>query len=123
LIANGKKRTLPKELVGFNILFDSYKRNAKNKNLRFNLKEESFKNLISDNCFYCGKEPNTRLNKVKNREFYYNGIDRKNNSIGYEESNVVACCRDCNFKKSNLDSEQFIKWVKAVYENLRLGVT
>jgi len=44
-------------------------------------------------CFYCGDLPDTSVN--------FNGIDRKDSSIGYTPDNTVSACTMCNLMKGN----------------------
>lgn len=41
----------------------------------------------------------------------------KNNNIGYILTNILPCCKDCNFAKHTLEYEEFIKLVEQVYTN------
>lgn len=81
-------------------------------------------------CAYCGVEKNNCTNvyltdkkssqKAKdNAYFYYNGLDRVDNSRRHERNNVVPCCKWCNFAKSNLSIEEFNEWTvrAAQYQN------
>lgn len=71
------------------------------------------------NCHYCGIEPsNTYMKSYYNVN--YNGIDRVDNSIGYEMNNVVACCKMCNIAKNNNTEQEFLQWVKRLSEYQRL---
>ena len=38
----------------------------------------------------------------------YNGIDRKDNALGYVEGNVVSCCKFCQYAKRDLPYEEFV---------------
>jgi hypothetical protein len=105
--------------AGFNALYASYRCNARNRNLNFNLTKDDFKILVESKCYYCDEVP--KQIKKGNRlygNFIYNGIDRINNNIGYEINNVVPCCGICNQAKSNLDFDYFVKWISKVYNNL-----
>lgn len=94
---------------------NSYKRTAKSKNNIFSINREEFLKLILGNCFYCGIIPSREI-KYKTSVFKRNGIDRIDNSKGYILSNCVSCCKDCNFKKSNVS----LDIIKKVYEYLKL---
>ena len=76
----------------------TYRKDARIRNLKFSLSREEFKNIIFKNCHYCNDIPSTlAINKSKNpTSILYNGIDRINNEIGYELTNCVPCCTDCN---------------------------
>ena len=41
----------------------------------------------------------------------HSGVDRKNNSLGYLPSNVVACCTVCNHAKRDMTYEEFLSWI------------
>ena len=87
---------------------------------------EDFFKLSQDNCHYCGALPGNSYNQAlddpksssearKNGTFVYNGLDRLDNSIGHILSNVVPCCKYCNFAKRERGVDQFLMWVKSVY--------
>ena len=41
-----------------------------------------------------------------------NGIDRFDNTIGYELHNCVPCCGFCNFAKGKHTYQEFKNWIK-----------
>ena len=92
----------------FRSVFANYKNGAKRRNLSFDLNQEEFRLITSSPCYYCGKSPDFS-NKYRYRKkeyvYYYNGIDRINNKLGYELTNVVACCRNCNLMKGDITIE------------------
>lgn len=102
----------------FNRVLRDYKQRAKKKGFEFKLSESEFNTLISDPCFYCERK-NTNTKKFNNEEFFYNGIDRLNNRTGYTSGNVVSCCKICNMAKGELDKDQFLLHIIAVYHSLR----
>lgn len=71
--------------------YNIYKKNARKRNIVFNISKEKFYEISSKPCYYCGEL----------RE--YNGIDRIDSNIGYEDNNIVPCCEICNKMKSNYD--------------------
>lgn len=95
---------------GITKIFASYKKNAKIRNLVFNLSIEDFSRITSEKCHYCNILP-SRLSKSKYNIYLYNGIDRKNNKIGYELNNCLPCCTLCNKAKRDLDYDIFIEWI------------
>lgn len=103
----------------YNTLYCQYKSNAKKRKLDFSLDKESFKNLVSSNCRYCGVEPFQHLTSVYN-DIAYIGIDRVDNTKGYIEDNVVSCCKHCNIAKRNLSEKQFFEWIGKVFNNYKL---
>lgn len=101
-------------------LYDSYIRRAKYADLNFNLNIEEFKKITSMNCHYCGIEPSQKkfANKLSYGHYLYNGVDRLDSTKGYLTSNVVPCCKTCNFAKRDLSYGDFINWLKRAYEYL-----
>ena len=97
----------------FNKVFHSYYRGAKRRNLEFLLSIDEFKDITSKNCVYCGIEPN-KISKTKFNIYTYNGIDRKDNLIGYVLENSLPCCTLCNKAKRDLDYNIFIDWIKQI---------
>ena len=55
--------------------------------------------LMTNPCFYCDFLSTETVN----------GIDRMDNSTHYTISNCVSCCKRCNFMKTALDTNTFIK--------------
>jgi hypothetical protein len=55
--------------------------------------------LMKQNCFYC----------CRNDSSCVNGIDRMDNSKGYNKLNCVPCCKYCNFIKKALDAHTFVE--------------
>lgn len=117
---------LGKGQAGLNILKIRYKSGAKVRGLEFKLSDSKFKELTSSNCFYCNEKPKleTRSNSKKYvndgvleyGNYVYNGIDRIDSSLGYSEDNCVPCCETCNRAKLEQSKEEFLDWVKKVYE-------
>lgn len=99
-------------------VFRNYIRNAKNRKIPFEIDFESFLELSKKECFYCGVEP-LQLSKTSNNgEFYYNGIDRMDNSKGYEKENIVTCCGQCNRMKMDLSYFDFINLIKKIHSRI-----
>lgn len=101
----------------FNLLLNKYKRSAINRTLNFSLTKEQFKFLTKQNCHYCGKIPmQQEYTKGSNGKYIYNGIDRKDNLIGYEIENCVTCCKVCNIAKSKTGYDDFINFLDNLVE-------
>lgn len=95
-----------------------YKRNAKRRNINFNLSEEECLKLMQQSCYYCGREPfNVIKAKQSYGKFIFNGIDRVDNSKEYFIDNVVSCCKHCNSMKKDLSKEEFLDIVNLIYKN------
>lgn len=91
--------------------YNIYKKNAKRRNINFNLSKEEFYNLTSKECYYCGE-------KIKE----YNGIDRIDSVKGYELNNCVSCCEICNKMKSNYNKEEWILHMKKIIKHIEKRV-
>lgn len=98
--------------------YRAYKWAADYRNIYFDLSLNDALELLSGDCFYCGIEPTQKIHYLKNN-FYYNGIDRVNNDIGYINSNCVSCCGQCNTAKFTNTLDEFIIWVNRVHNNMR----
>ena len=104
-----------------------YIKGAKERGLEFALPQDEFYQLLTQNCFYCGAPPSNCKkgnNKTSVQALVYNGIDRLHNEIGYLPGNCVSCCYICNFAKSDMALDHFIKWIDGLVkyrQGLRQG--
>ena len=73
-----------------------------------------FKRLTQLPCHYCGLE-NSNTYKRKGASFHYNGLDRKDPSLDHSPTNIVPCCKFCNYAKHTMGYENFLRWVGRVY--------
>lgn len=98
-------------------LFRHYKRSATKRGIPFSISYEDFKCLIIKNCSYCGVGPSgTYLPHYKmNGAIRFNGIDRINNSVGYEIDNCTTACKQCNYAKRTLSEGEFREWIVRIY--------
>ena len=114
-----------KSLSAKNDLYSNYKYNAEKRNYKFDLDFDTFLDLTSQNCHYCGIKPKSKWiasKKCKNPSIYiYNGIDRLNNSKGYIKNNCVSACKICNQAKYKLTYKQFTNWINKCFNHLILG--
>ena len=115
-----KKYRKTAEHVIMGTTYNQYKYSAKTRNYSFTLNLKQFNQLVTSNCFYCGSEPwQKRMITEKRRSIWHkgeflliSGIDRVDNSIGYEIENCVPCCKTCNVAKQSLGIDEFKKMVK-----------
>ena len=92
----------------------AYKSGAEKRGLSFNLSYDQVESLVTQECYYCGiKHSSERYG------FFYNGIDRVKNDIGYEIDNVVPCCKMCNFAKRDFSKEEFLDWAIRVADKTK----
>ena len=100
-----------------NRVLAGYKRNAKIREIEFNLTLEQFLQLAANPCSYCKSPPSNRIeNKWNPVEFIYSGIDRIDNNKGYTAENCVSCCKICNIAKNDLSYQEFRDWIKKLVE-------
>ena len=94
----------------FKILYDRYKNVALRRNYSFDLTPDDVKLITKQNCYYCNIEPQQKVTHKENKiPYIYNGIDRKDNKLGYSLSNCVTCCFICNAAKSHYFSCEEMK--------------
>lgn len=103
--------TLRQGEAAANALLSSYKGVAKQRKISWEISNHTFFTLTKSNCYYCGAKPaNKKKTGYKTGSYTYNGIDRKDNSLGYVNYNVVACCKRCNVAKNDMSIAEFKKW-------------
>ncbi len=104
--------------IALKALYKKYQGSAWDRELSFGLHLFDFVELVLSNCHYCGSDFS---NKFTNSYgiLQYNGIDRVDNTIGYQLTNVVPCCKVCNIAKRDLSVEDFIKWAKKIVKNAK----
>jgi hypothetical protein len=112
-----KGRRLPDGIAARNAVRDNYKAGAQHRGHDWGLTDDEFDHLTSSACFYCGCPPSKayRCNEVSG-EFVYNGIDRKDNSLGYIPGNVLPACQACNFAKGRMSFDDFLAWIARLTE-------
>lgn len=81
----------------------AYKADAKRSGRNFNLTFEEFNSFWQEPCFYCGSEIDTI------------GLDRVDNSVGYQLDNVVSCCFQCNKWKGAMAGAEFFTLIERIY--------
>jgi hypothetical protein len=124
----GHKKVIskPPGKTGFRLLFMRYTNNAKSRGFDFPFTEEEFKNIITQECFYCGEKPRPfnaycrkgeKVARIKGRydQWYVdrswinvNGIDRMDSNLPYSIENCVPCCVECNISKMRKSTFEFI---------------
>ena len=111
---NNKNR-LPLNISATNRLYQGYQKAAQYRNYEFKLTKEEFIAFLDKECYYCGKK-DSNCHKRQERLYYYNGIDRKDNKIGYLLDNCVTCCFTCNYIKNDMSHDEFLIHIKLIYE-------
>lgn len=102
--------------AGFRYVYKAYQRGAKERNLEWGLGEDLFREMSASDCYYCGQHP-SKEKRANQRDgvFVYNGIDRKDNYLGYIPGNVVTCCSTCNYLKGARSHDEFLEIIKKIY--------
>lgn len=81
----------------------SLRNNAIKRNIEFNISFKKLKQLLnSKRCFYTGVEFDSEIDDLKL------SIDRVDSSLGYIDSNIVACTIKINQIKSNISEEDMV---------------
>ncbi len=108
--------------VAINMLYGNYSGSAKRRGIEFSLSKDDVEKLVTSQCFYCSADPSNTIKRPRiNDVFYYNGIDRIIASRGYTLDNCVPCCWKCNRGKSTDSRDEFLLWIKRVYEHNNLA--
>jgi hypothetical protein len=109
-------------------LFNDCIRGSEKRNHNFNLNFEDFIKIITQNCHYCGEPPSEPTRKilisrghVNEPPFNYNGIDRIDSKIGYNQDNCVPCCSSCNYMKHTATQDEFLNQIGKIYKHLNLS--
>ena len=112
----GGQAPLPLGRAARNEVYAKYRVQAKQRGFAWNITENEFDVLILGKCHYCGIPPSNHKKgkSPSSGDLVYSGIDRKDNSRGYEKDNVVACCIDCNRLKGKMAYDRFVAWLGRV---------
>lgn len=129
-VSCGYKRTgntniLPDNRSLRNRVYRVYKRGAQNRGYNFDLTFEEVMKLIQMDCHYCGSKPQ-EMEGEKNQSktsipFLRNGIDRKDNKLGYTNTNVIPCCKRCNLMKLDINYQDFISHIEKIHNHLKFN--
>jgi hypothetical protein len=125
LICHNKAKMLDATEACTRVLLNGYRQSAKIRDFAWLLSDQEFARMILLPCHYCGKRPDEdpitavqpvqeMRQKGENRKLMYNGIDRVDNEIGYETSNVVTCCKFCNKAKHRMNVAEFLLWLNRI---------
>lgn len=109
------------ENSALNRLYCHYRISARKRSLEFEFTLDEFKQITSQNCYYCNQTPSQIAKaptvKIEQLTYIYNGIDRLDSNLGYTLENSVPCCWRCNEGKNNISEREFYDWIKRVYFN------
>ncbi len=91
--------------------FALVKAGAKSRKLKWAIERAHYYALVSEPCFYCELKNDTEVGV---------GLDRLDNSRGYEPNNVVSCCAMCNKIRMDHLSVQEMKLVGQVIKAIKI---
>lgn len=113
-----KGGVLEEDNAAINCLYAMYRSDANKRNYNFNLSKAEFRKLTPSNCYYCGINPQKIIKgwSKLSIDYIYNGIDRINNTLGYELENCRSCCNICNKAKNDMTEVEFYDWVHRLLE-------
>lgn len=114
----------PRNSTAYHVWSDRYKDG---------LSFDEFLILSQQNCFYCNQEPSNMSNIYKlckrsssfakdSGYFCYNGLDRIDNSKDHSTTNVVPCCKWCNYSKRDMSQTEFILYIKR-FHNYQITIS
>src|ERR1035437_10202550 len=99
----------------FNAVWNDYVQQSRRRKLKWSLTKNGPRKLFRGYCFYCGTSP-IAVKTIPNGQgsFVFNGIDRRDNSLGYDKKNCVPCCMICNFMKRSMGVEEFLAHIRRI---------
>lgn len=100
----------------FNRLLSQYKSGAKKRGHDFNLTLGDIRELTQQQCTFCGRWDSNTIN-VGGIGVPYMGIDRKDSKIGYERSNCIPCCKQCNSLKGAVGWVRWADFINRIAEH------
>ena len=106
-----------------NHLLATYKAAAKRRGYEWRLGNEEFFKITQQPCHYCGAPPSERRgSKRYNGGYICNGVDRRDNSLGYISDNALPACKDCNYMKGKKTYKEFVSYLQQA-GRFQLGIT
>jgi hypothetical protein len=116
-----RKYADPKQ-AQINATLRTYVKNAKDRDIDWELTDDQAVTLFLAPCFYCGDLQSNECKAPKRvrsgGSFRYNGIDRLDSSVGYTIENCVPCCKIHNSMKGKMNKDSFVQECKKVVQYL-----
>lgn len=100
--------------TNLNYRLSKTKDSAVKRNKSWNITDDYAKELMTSPCHYCG---------LLDLSARVNGIDRVDNALGYWPSNVVPCCKLCNYFKKNYTVDDFLAHARRITGHQQARVT
>ncbi|MFA6295583.1 MAG: helix-turn-helix domain-containing protein, partial [Candidatus Paceibacterota bacterium] len=90
---------------------------AAKRGLSWELSNAEAINIMEQPCHYCGNPASNTVKRVNLDQIWKcNGIDRKDNTLGYTKDNSLPCCKFCNAAKSDMTYTEFLKLIETIYQ-------
>lgn len=113
-------KTLGDGEAALNKFITTTKQSAKRRGYSYSLTRGQVKKITQKNCAYCGSPPSNIIKSNSSAgDYVCNGLDRVDNTRGYELDNVVPCCTKCNLAKRVMSTEEFFDWIKKIHDHCR----
>lgn len=96
--------------------FSFSRKRAKERELEWTLSLEEYQKLIIQPCHYCNDLLGSKVTNCS-------GLDRLDDTKGYEFDNVVSCCRSCNVVRNDVLTSDETKQVIQFLLRLRKLIT
>lgn len=107
----GRANTLADCLGLQNLLYYRFITGAKNRGKEVTIDRGLFDQITKSPCHYCGSAPTNQFKHNMACNLKYNGVDRIDSTIHYTPTNVVPCCKHCNWAKNKCSTQEFEEWV------------
>lgn len=95
-------------------IYSQYKSSAKRRKLEFTIPLPIFGEMVLQNCAYCGAPPSNLKKGKGGKAQPYNGLDRKDSTLGYRRENCVPCCSFCNSIKAAMPMSDWADFLNGV---------
>jgi hypothetical protein len=121
----GHNRAATRELAIKRATYGKTLKSASWRQIAFSLTLNEYWDIVRRPCHYCGRSgvavsrdgPDRKGGRLSNEAIRHNGLDRIDSGGGYTTDNVVSCCKDCNFAKNGMTTDEFRQWIRMVYEH------
>jgi hypothetical protein len=122
--AEGKRKKILEERGGIGpipaLFFNRLKQDARERDLTCELTLAEFVDISTSDCYSCGQidtknQVQYRSNKKSVRYTWKaNGLDRIDNSRGYDIYNILPCCKRCNQARNDMSIALFFDLVRRI---------
>ena len=115
-LERNKTKRLPDNQSLWNLGYKAHLKDAKIRGYESELSPEDYREITSQDCYYCGKPPQSKTHPNLYGEIFRNGVDRIDSSKGYTKDNVRPCCSTCNYMKLDMTEQEFFEHINRIGE-------